>query len=123
VAAAADAQISSELVPGGPEPERDRGAELGAMLQMGVLMVSPALPFLPQCYTPQACTQIGTAFAAVADKRGWDLDAITSPELALAAVAIPPTVAAVALGKQYFADKRRQAEAAEKGTEPAAAAA
>lgn len=117
VAAAADARIAgAAALPGAPgaepAPAVDRGAEFGAMLQMAVMMGTPALPFLPQCYTPEVCGQIGTAFAAVAEKYGWNLDGLSSPELALAVVAIPPTVTAVVLGREHFADRRRQAEAA-----------
>jgi hypothetical protein len=110
IAAAADARIdgsAATLVPGAaPEPEPDRGAEFGAMLQLLVNMGAPALPFLPQCYTPETCQQIGTAFAAVAEKHGWQLDAMNSPELALAIVAIPPSAAAYMLGREHFAARR-----------------
>ncbi|MBY0235275.1 MAG: hypothetical protein K2W93_09855, partial [Burkholderiaceae bacterium] len=99
-----------------PEPQADKGAELGAMLQMGVMMAAPALPFLPQCYTPQVCGQIGVAFAAVAQKYGWNLDGISSPELALAVVTVPATVQAVILGREYFKTKREQEEAAARAT-------
>jgi hypothetical protein len=122
IAQAADAQLSDTALPlpgEQAEPAADRGSELGAMLQMGVLMAAPALPFLPQCYTPEVCDQIGTAFDAVAKKYGWNLDAISSPELALAVVAIPPTVQAVLLGRQYFAHKREMAERAERAAREA----
>ncbi len=114
LAAAADAQVSGAAVMPGmePPPAPDKGAELGAMLQMGVMMATPALPFLPSCYTPEVCAQIGTAFAAVAEKYGWQLNAISSPELALAVVTVPATVQAVILGREYFKTKREQEEAA-----------
>jgi hypothetical protein len=94
-----------------PVPVRDRGAELSSMLGLLVKMASPLLPFLPACYTPEVCDNIGTAFAAVADKHGWDLGAVESPELALAVVSIPPTIGAVMLGRQYFAHQAAQAQA------------
>lgn len=114
LAAAADAELQGASLPPGmePPPAVDKGAELGAMLQMGVLMAAPALPFLPQCYTPEVCGQIGVAFAAVAEKYGWNLDGISSPELALAVVTVPATVQAVILGREYFKTKREQEEAA-----------
>lgn len=119
IAAAADAELSGQAAPGAPgavqaEPAQDQGAELAAMLQMGVMMAAPALPFLPACYTPETCAQIGTAFAAVADKYGWNLSAVKSPELALAVVTIPPTVQAVILGRAHFAELRAAREAAER---------
>jgi len=116
VAAAMDAGTeAASLVPGAPAPEPvDQGAELAAMLQMGVMMAAPALPFLPSCYTPETCQQIGTAFAAVAEKYGWNLSAVKSPELALAVVTIPPTVQAVVLGRAHFAEQRARREAAER---------
>lgn len=94
-----------------PVPVRDRGAELGAMLGLVVKMAAPVLPFLPHCYTSEVCDNIGTAFAAVADKHGWDLGAVDSPELALAVVAVPPTIGAVMLGREYFAQKAAHAQA------------
>lgn len=117
VAAAADAQLAQAgqvIVPGqepppGPETQ---GPELGDMLKMAVMMATPVLPFLPMAYTPQVCDKIGVAFAQVAAKHGWDLSFTNSPELALAAVSIPPTISAVMLGRQYFAHKAAEAEAA-----------
>lgn len=111
LASATDAQLdagAAVVQPGQAEPPAavDRGAELGAMLSMIVAIAAPALPFLPQCYTPDTCRQIGTAFAAVAAKYGWSLD-FEAPELALAIVALPPTINAVALGRAHFAEKRR----------------
>ncbi len=115
IAAAADAELAGleQQLPGqAAQPEPDRGAELGAMLQMGVMMAAPALPFLPQCYSDETCQRIGTAFAAVALKYGWNLEFANNPELALAAVSIPPTVQAIVLGRAFFAAKRAEAEAA-----------
>lgn len=116
VADAGDAQVAGAALPPGqePQPERDPGAEMAAMLQMGVMMLTPVLPFLPQCYPKATCEQIGTAFAAVAEKHGWNLDAMNSPELALAVASVPPTIAAVLQGRAYFAQKKAETEAAEK---------
>lgn len=116
VAAAADAavQAGAEL-PQAPRPDPaasiEQGRELSAVLQLGVMTLTPALPFLPQCYTPEACDRIGYALAAVAEKRGWNLGQFMGPETALAVAVIPPTVAAVAIGKQYFAARRAAAAA------------
>lgn len=111
LASATDAELDGTPPAAGqpPQPPVDRGAELGAMLQMVVAIATPLLPFLPQCYTEDTCRQIGTAFAAVANKYGWDLDLANCPELALAIVTIPPTVNAVALGRAHFEAKRREA--------------
>jgi hypothetical protein len=123
IAAAADAQIAgaAELLPGeqAPPAAPDRGAEFAAMLSMAIAMAAPALPFLPKCYPPEVCAQIGTAFAAVADKHGWKLDALQSPELALAVVAIPPTISAIVQGRQYAAWKRDQVAKAEQAARAA----
>lgn len=113
LASATDAQLDAGA-PGAldqaPQPAPvDRGAELGAMLQMVVAIATPLLPFLPECYSEATCQQIGTAFAAVAEKYGWNLDLANCPELALAIVTIPPTVNAVALGREHFAARRREA--------------
>jgi hypothetical protein len=112
LAAGADAQISDaiELVPSEPQPEVDQAAELAAMLQFGVMVLTPLLPFLPKHYTPDACKRIGGAFYALAMAKGWSLDAISNPWLALAIVSAPPTIGAVMEGREYFA-KLREDEA------------
>lgn len=116
--AAVDAKLSAaegvQPAPGEAQaeaPQVNRGEELGAMLTLGVAMAAPALPFLPTCYTPEVCGQIGHAFNAVAEKYGWNLGGIDSPELALALVTVPPTLAALKLGRDHFAAKRAEAEA------------
>ena len=116
LAAAADAQVASADLPPGAEPPQpiDKGQEFAAMLTMGVQMATPALPFLAQCYPPETCTQIGTAFGAVADKYGWTLGALSSPELVLAVVAVPPTITAIVLGRAHFAAQRAAADATKK---------
>ena len=81
------------------------------MVGLAVSVAAPALPFLPACYTPEVCGQIGTALDAVATKYGWNLEGLNSPELALAAVSIPPTITAVVMARQHFAAKRAQAQA------------
>lgn len=114
IAQSADAELAGQAIVPGQQPEAapDRGAELAAMLSMGVAMAEPALPFLPVAYTPEVCQRIGTAFAAVADKYGWNLSFTDSPELALAVVSVPPTITAFALGRKYFAEKAAEAERA-----------
>jgi hypothetical protein len=109
IAAAADAELDGQsAVPGqAVATVVDRGPELGAMLQMLVQMAAPALPYLPECYTPAVCAQIGTAFDAVATKYGWDLEAMAAPEVALAIVTIPPTIAAWGMHKALMADRAR----------------
>lgn len=121
IAAGVDAELDAGQPGAAPaadapaaEPERDQGAELAAMLGMGVAMLSPALPFLPQCYTPEVCQQIGTAFDAVARKRGWDLSNVMTPELALAVVALPPTIQATVLARVHFAQLKAARAAAER---------
>jgi hypothetical protein len=123
IAGQADAQLAGvELAAPGDAARApvDRGAEFAGMLQMGVMLLTPVLPFMPQCYPESTCEQIGIAFAAVADKHGWNLDALSSPELALAVVALPPTIQAVMLGRVYFAQQRAAADAAQRapGAEP-----
>ena len=125
IAQAQDAAIDgAQIVPGAAtaepaEPEKDRAAELAAMLGMGVAMAAPMLPFLPACYTPEVCAQIGVALDAVATKYGWNLDGLSSPELALATVSIPPTVLAFVLARQHFAAKRQADEAAKQAADKA----
>lgn len=77
-------------------------------LAMGIGMLTPMLPFLPQCYTPEVIDQIAAAFTAVEIKRGWNLGEHMTPELALAMAALPPSVAAFMLGREYLAAKRAE---------------
>jgi hypothetical protein len=86
---------------------------------MTVAILAPALPFVRECYPDETCQQIGAALAAVADKRGWNLDVINSPELVLLVVAGPPTVRAVIAGREHFAQQRAAAEAAERAARAA----
>lgn len=114
IAAAADAQLdTASALPGAPgadqaDPEPTQAEQLAGVLQLAVMTLAPALPFLPQCYPPEICKQIGVAAGAVCDKHGWKFDAMP-PELALAAIAIPPTVQAVVMGRAHFAQQRAQA--------------
>jgi len=121
IAAAADAQLdSASALPGAPgaepaDPEPTQAEQLAGVLQLAVMTLAPALPFLPQCYPPEICKQIGVAAGAVCEKHGWKFDAMP-PELALAAIAIPPTVQAVLLGRQHFAQR---AQASSSSSSPA----
>lgn len=113
LAAKTDAELAGEA-PGAqaapPAPTlAERGAEFSAMLGALVGMAEPLLPFLPKCYTPEVCDRIGTSFAAVAEKRGWQLDALNTPEIALAVCTVPPTIQAIIIGRQYFAWRAAQA--------------
>lgn len=118
MAASVDAAISGQPDHNAPaaavveEPAPDVGPEVGAALQLLVTMAAPALPFMPKCYTPDVCQQIGAAFAAVAEKHGWDVRGAMGPEVALAFVSIPPTVAAVIMGREHFAQKRAASQQA-----------
>jgi hypothetical protein len=73
------------------------------MLNMGLMMLAPAAPFLKECYTPDVVEGIAAAFTAVEIKRGWDVAKFMSPELTLALVALPPTIKAYLLGVEYIA--------------------
>ena len=105
-AAAVDDELNSLGAPGAPaaapETKPQIGEQVTAMVHLGVVMLTPAMPFLPACYTPDACQRIGTAFEAVAEKRGWNLDEVMTPELALVLVMLPPTIQAVIAGKKHF---------------------
>lgn len=95
----------------------DQAGEFAAVLQMAVATLTPALPFLPNHYTNETCQRIGVAFGAVAEKRGWNLQELMTPEVALAVVTLPPTIGAIAEGRAYFAQlklQRQQQEQAER---------
>lgn len=109
IAAAADAELAPQPLPGqeapAPEPEPDHAGELRALLGLGVMMAAPALPFIPQCYTPQVLDNIAQAGAAVMVKHGWTLGDVMTPEVTLAAVTLPPTIQAYVMWRQWQADK------------------
>jgi hypothetical protein len=100
-----------------PEPEPvDKAAGNRQMLTFLVTAASPAMPFLPECYTPEVINQIAAAFTAVEEKYGWDVGGkLAGPELALAMFAIPPTFMAYKLGKEHFKLQREKREAEGKG--------
>jgi hypothetical protein len=115
LAAAADARNAGQDAPPGAAGAElvsaaDQGAELAAMLQAVMAMAEPVAPYLPRAYTPEVCDRIGIAVAAVAEKRGWDLTKLASPEAMLAFVTIPPTLAAVKFAKDYYAWLELQAQ-------------
>lgn len=81
------------------------------LLAMLVAMATPALPFLPQCYTPEVIGHIAGAYTAVEEKYGWNARGMIGPEFALALIALPPTITAYSLGKKHFAELRARREA------------
>ena len=95
-------------------PEEQQSAQDAAfsrnrdLLTLGVTMLAPMLPFIPQCYPPATIEQIAAAFTAVEIKRGWNLQEAMSAEVMLAIVAVPPTIQAVILGRQYIAALKAQ---------------
>ena len=98
----------------------DRAEGNRTLLTFLVTAATPAMPFLAKCYTPEVIGQIAGAFTAVEDKYGWDIGSNIGPEFALAIFTIPPTIAAVQLGKAHFAELRAQREAAERAGAPPA---
>lgn len=99
-----------------PAEPVDKVAGNRQMLTFLVTAATPAMPFLPECYTPDVINNIAAAFTAVEEKYGWNVGgSLAGPEFALAMFAIPPTITAYQLGKQHFAEKRAQREAQERG--------
>lgn len=78
------------------------------LLQSLLDLLVPVLPFLPEIYTPKVVKQIATAYTKVEQKHGWNTRDIMSCELQLALVAIPPTIAAVMVSKEYFKQLKEQ---------------
>jgi hypothetical protein len=123
IARQADAQLDQVAAPGAApaavdQAEPDQAATLEALLGLAVATLAPALPFLPACYTDEARRQIAVAGAAVCAKHGWTLDGLMSPELALAAVTIPPTIAAVVAGRAHFAAVRASSSSSSSSSSP-----
>lgn len=96
-----------------PAEPVDKAAGNRALLEFLVTAATPALPFLPTCYTPDAIAGIAGAFTAVEEKYGWNVGGSIGPEVALAIFAVPPTILAYQMGKEHFAAKRAEREAAE----------
>ena len=124
VAAAADARGEGlDVPPAGPLVDQptvaETGADVTAILQSVMMMAEPVAPYLPRAYTPDVCERIGIAVAAVAEKRGWDLGKLSSPELMLAFVTIPPTFAAIKMAKDYYAWREQQQARPEAANDPA----
>lgn len=94
-----------------PEPSIDDvAAENAAILGLVIQMMTPLLPFLPDCYPPETIQRIALAYTAVEEKHGWNARELLSVEVQLAIVAIPPSVAAVKLGLEYFEMKKQLAK-------------
>lgn len=110
----ADLPHDQEGNPIEPEDPVDKAAGNRALLEFLVVAATPALPFLPTCYTPDAIANIAGAFTAVEEKYGWNVGGSIGPEVALAIFALPPSIMAYQMGKEHFAEKRAEREAAEK---------
>lgn len=112
LASAADAQLvaTDAAAPGAAPaaPEPSQAEQLAGLLHLAIMTLAPALPFLPECYPEATREQIAVCAAAVCEKHGWNVGDVMTPELALAAVAIPPTIAAVVVGRKYFAARAAQ---------------
>jgi hypothetical protein len=92
-----------------PETIESAAAENAAILGAIIDMLEPALPFLPECYDKKTIEKIANAYTAVEEKHGWNARSHLGVEVQLAFVAIPPTIAAVVVGKKYFEWKKEQA--------------
>jgi hypothetical protein len=98
---------------GNPKPEVDLGnpsEENKAILATLISILTPAMPFLEECYPPDVIERIANAYTAVEEKYGWNVRGMMGVEVQLAIVAIPPTIQAIVLGRAYFAAKKRDAE-------------
>jgi hypothetical protein len=111
---ALNGQAAPLLAAAEPEPAPDQAGQIGGLLTMGVMMAAPALPFLPQCYTPEVIGNISTAAAAVCEKHGWNVGDVMSPELVLAVAVLPPSLQAVVMFKQWKAEQAAAREAAQR---------
>lgn len=100
-----------------PENIENAAAENRAILRALIGMLSPALPFLPECYDAATIERIANAYTAVEEKYGWNARSHLGVEVQLAIVAIPPTIAAIVMGRQFFAWKKEQAQIAQKNAQ------
>lgn len=84
--------------PGAAEeaPAADVAAEIAALLKTASAMLTPAFPSLSEIYNDVTCRQLGEAAAPVLAKYGVSLGGIFDrwgPEITLAAVALPVSIA------------------------------
>jgi hypothetical protein len=96
--------IDTSAPPGNPSEENK------AILATLIAILTPAMPFLEECYPPDTIERIANAYTAVEEKYGWNVRGMMGVEVQLAIVAIPPTIQAIVLGRAYFAAKKRDAE-------------
>lgn len=109
---------------GGAVAVRDRVREARDVFGLGVVMLSPMLPYLPEVYTPERLDALAGAYVPVADKYGWDVGGLLSEysaEVALVAVALPLAVQ-TRMAHIEWSRSREPAAQVEPG-EPAAAVA
>lgn len=102
-----------------PEPSIDEAAaENAQILAMAISMLTPAMPFLADCYPPDTINRIAAAYTAVEQKHGWNARQYLSVEVQLLIVALPPTMQAIVIGKAYFAARKAEAERQMKDINP-----
>lgn len=110
-------------------PAQAPADEWAAMLKVGVVILTPALPFLPDIWTDEALARVGAAIVPVADKYGvsaGELFARWAPEISLFVTVAPLATATIQGFKALKAERRAEAQAraeAEAAQEPAPAAA
>lgn len=122
LAASMDADLSGESAATGQDTKADQaakaavvddqGADLGAILQIGVDMAKPYAPFIEPTLTPDWCDKHGKLIAAVAQKRGWDLGRFLEPEYLLAGSLLLTGLKLTKDAKSYYAwleDQQRRA--------------
>lgn len=102
-----ESQAGADLppLPGEPAPI-DPAAEWEMTLSVLVAALSPALPYIPTVYTPDAIKALSAAIVPVADKYGLSVGGLMSgPEIGLLLVAGPLALATVVAHKQWRAEQ------------------
>lgn len=100
--------------------ESDSWAMIPAMIGGALCM---AMPELKTVYTENACKQWGVAMVPVAQKYGWNADALTnSPEIALAFASLPLVLGTVTAIKAKKLENAKAAKAEKSEEKPQTAA-
>ncbi|WP_423197151.1 hypothetical protein DFLDMN_000728 [Cupriavidus sp. H19C3] len=102
-----ESQAGADLppLPGEPEPI-DPAVEWEMTLNVLVAALSPALPYVPTIYTPEAIKALAAAIVPVANKYGLSVGGIMAgPEIGLLMVAGPLALATVVAHKQWRAEQ------------------
>lgn len=117
---------AEELEAAPAAPVIDPAQEWAGVLKIAVMMLTPAMPFMPAIYSDETIAQLAGAIVPVADKYGVTTGGVFGrfgPEIGLAAVAGPLVIRTVQEFRAMRAEQRAAVAAASQPAAPVQAAA